>query len=189
MAKTHENEDDERWLAIIAGTASSADQLSDPLAQEVRRQLLVRSKRIDAHVPDPDDMLLQQIQFRVRREEATSSRWLRPKVWGMAASVMLGVALVYQLGIGPFDADEQILLRSDDAQALIRTSDPRKRAEQLASKLRERGVQVELDKSDPTRVKLKAPNQPVAVSLLQKEGIQILTNGDSVLVILVPKRR
>jgi hypothetical protein len=96
---TPEEASDAPWLVALAGRPDpQADPVVNAQALALRAALLRREARLDARVPPADETLLQQLQFRLRREGLTgrhpavavAARW---PVWGLAATVVLGVAL------------------------------------------------------------------------------------------------
>jgi hypothetical protein len=188
---THRNDDEEgqAWLEIISGRASNDMSGSDPVTQSLRRQLKIRRDLLDSETPLADANLLEKIKFRIRREQSSSIFWRRFEVWGLAASLLLGITVVYQVVIQTYDADEQIRLRNSDDRVMILTTDPKKRSAEFSAELRAKGLEVRVDESDPKQIILTVPNTAAAVEYLNNLNIENHTSGSEIIIVLAPKRR
>jgi hypothetical protein len=96
-------DDDEAWLEVLAGrSVTDMDQASRQQAERVRASLIRRRSRHVTSAPSLDDASFERLLFRMKREGVDSGtgtqRVRQPSfVWGIAASVVLGVAVVFQV--------------------------------------------------------------------------------------------
>jgi hypothetical protein len=91
---------DEQWLSALAGKPEvSADPALNAQADALRRAIQRRNSRLLANAPDADSVLYEKILFRLRQERLLVSRslWRSPKVWGLAATLVLGVSITFQM--------------------------------------------------------------------------------------------
>lgn len=114
------DKDDERWLDALAGKPIGDKNYPASIeALAVRKALQARVQRLAEDVPVADDALLEQLRFRLRREQPSSAKTVfrRPTTWALAASVLLGVALLVKIGlIGDQQPDSTIVaLRGADS--------------------------------------------------------------------------
>ena len=189
MIDSSDDQGDEDWLAQLAGQTPRHGSADDPIARALRSQLSARREALDLRVPSADPMLLEQIQFRIRREQVRPGFLSRPSVWGVAASLVLGVAVVYQVALQNYDADEQVRLRNGDDRVMIRTVDPGRRSTEFAAELKAKGLEVQVDQSDPTQITLTVPNNAASAEFLRKHKIEYFSTGSRIVLVLVPKRR
>ncbi len=96
-------DDDDAWLEVLAGrSVTDMDQASRKQAERVRAALIRRRARHATSAPSLDDASFERLLFRMKREGvdsgAASQRVRKPSfVWGIAASVVLGLAVVFQV--------------------------------------------------------------------------------------------
>ena len=96
-------DDDQAWLEVLAGrSVTDMDQASRQQAERVRASLIRRRSRHVTSAPSLDDASFERLLFRMKREgvdSGTASQRVRQPsfVWGIAASVVLGVAVVFQV--------------------------------------------------------------------------------------------
>lgn len=96
-------DDDQAWLEVLAGrSVTDMDQASRQQAERVRAALIRRRARHVTSAPSLDDASFERLLFRMKREGVDSGtgtqRVRRPSfVWGIAASVVLGIAVVFQV--------------------------------------------------------------------------------------------
>jgi len=189
MTNSSDDQSDEGWLARIAGRAPQEGSADDPIAQALRGQLRARRDALDSKVPSADPMLLQQIQFRIRRQQVRPGFLSRPSIWGLAASLVLGVAVVYQVALQIYDADEQVRLRNGDDRVMIRTEDPSRRSTEFVAELQAKGLDVVVDRSDPKQITLTVPNTSASKEFLRQHNIDYYSTSSQIVLVLVPKRR
>lgn len=159
MSNTPDKED-EQWLNAIAGRIdSAADSKINMQAQALRRALQARAEKLETKVPFADEEQYQQLLFRLRREKLLASQtgwhvspswlkvakvlglptdvipWRSPAVWGLAATLVLGVAVVIQSDGWLRNQDEADILRGGTATTLI-VPEPEIRLVELLAGLR-----------------------------------------------------
>jgi len=130
------DKEDEQWLNALAGRRDeSAEPKVIQQVEALRRALTVRQEMLDTKVPAADASQYQRLMFRLRKEGLTTAQsgWRNPMqwglaakhaitsviaaerhspvMWGLAATVVLGVAVVIQMGgIHSNQNDADILL-------------------------------------------------------------------------------
>ena len=86
--------DEQSWFDALAGRRPDAD---DPAAQEgraVREMVLARAATEDSPMDAPDPSRERQLIERARREGLIPPARLRPRLTGLAAAAVFGLALV-----------------------------------------------------------------------------------------------
>ncbi len=155
--KTRE-ESNERWLKRLGDSSNST---TEPTDEDEREADLLRGSILRASKPalisdeeyraargTRDEMLREQILLQARRDgligRSRLSKWAWPSGLGMAAALLLGVALFeYQPGAKPYPVEP--VLRGDPAAVQILLDDqPRARAESLSAILRSAGAEVSI---------------------------------------------
>lgn len=162
MQDTPDKENDQ-WFSTLAGRIDpTVDSRKNTQAQALRRALQARAEKLESKVPFADEEQYQQLLFRLRREKLLASpagwrdspSWLRaakvlglptdaipwrsPAVWGMAATLVLGIAVVIQTGGMLQGQNEADILRGGNATALI-VAEPETRLVELLVGLRAAG--------------------------------------------------
>lgn len=144
------DKDDERWLDALAGKPSAAGD--DPVSLEalaVRKALEARVQELRETVPQADAVLLEQLRFRLRQERLTGKKsvFQSPATLALAASVVLGVGLVFTIGrvieepgpsvvelpasLSTLSATESTVPAPLGFATLVAAADPQARAEEL----------------------------------------------------------
>lgn len=186
MAENQEKQPDESdashdaWLNGLRGLADpAADPISSREAQALRRGLQARRDRLETLIPKADDMLFDQIRFRIRRERAATTRlWGKPEVWGLAASLVVGLALVIQMaGPGhegdPVRAINPDIMRGAPASATVQlVDDPLMRRDELVTLLKRAGA-------EPT-VKVVRETGEVFIEVAATQAVQDALASDEV---------
>jgi len=129
------NKEDEQWLNALAGrTASDAAPKVIQQAESLRRVLKTRNEHL---VPKADDMLYQKLQFRLRREGLDSSRqgWRNPKLWGIAATILLCIGIVFQMDRFNFNGEDKDILMGGGSETVMIVADPEARLAELKAGL------------------------------------------------------
>ena len=129
---TNTDKEDEQWLSALAGQSdSAADPKINQQAESLRRALKNRADLQTTQVPVADDAQYQQLLFRLRREGLASSNraWHNPKLWGLAATIVIGVGVVVQMG--GFNPDKKDTLRGADHATVLIVADPELRLAEL----------------------------------------------------------
>jgi len=94
--------DDGGDAAFLSALAGRPDPAADPADTEqalaLRQALQQRHAALEQAVPPADEALLQTLRFRLRREGLDgASASSRLPLWGLAATVLLGVGVLVQL--------------------------------------------------------------------------------------------
>jgi hypothetical protein len=132
----------EQWLEALAGNPDpGASRPVNLQAEALRRALRVRKDLLDAGVPMADTAQYEQLVFRLRREGLTGSpsRRSNPMLWGLVATVVLGVGVVIQMGglyPGKDDAD---ILRGGGPSTVLIVQEPELRLVELLAGIKEAG--------------------------------------------------
>ena len=91
---------DEQWLSALAGKPeASADPALNAQADALRRAMQRRNTRLLAQAPEADSVFYEKILFRLKQERLLVSRsiWRSSKVWGLAATLVLGLSITFQM--------------------------------------------------------------------------------------------
>ena len=141
-------------------------------------------------MPVVDDAQYQQLLFRLRREGLASSNraWHNPKLWGLAATIVIGVGVVVQMrGFNP-DVNEKDTLRGADHATVLIVADPELRLAELQVGLQVAGEvpKVERLKNGQIILTVKATQKVLTYLLTQRLEPEI-TDGDLVLRLIQVK--
>ena len=189
---TIEDLSDTHWLAALAGQADpAADKASNLQALALRRALQARREQIEQDLPQADAALFEQLQFRLRREGLMKPPlWQQLPVWGLAASLLLGVSVLLQQGgwLGAEDADR---LRGGSEQAtMLLVNDPEARLVELLAGLRAAGVKPQVERQADGRIKLQMAGDPAVLDYLASQRIEPqLVQGQVSLILARPKAK
>ena len=185
---------DAPWLAALAGRPDpQADPVVSAQALALRAVLQRREALLEARVPAADEALLQQLQFRLRREGLTArnpaaafaTRW---PVWGLAATVVLGVA-VYMGAATQHTLPEVAtdVLRGGADQVLeLRVADPQARLVSLQAALQAAGAAPRVSPLPDGRIRLEVTATPAVLDELARQRLEPLVVGGQVTLLLVP---
>lgn len=182
--------EDAQWLDALAGKPSAtADPKLNQQALAVRDALLARSRRLDNAVPQADDVQFQQLQFRLRREGLTNSHrpWHKPPAWGLAASVVLAVAVVVQMSGVLHDKDESMILRGDGQATVMIVTDPEARLAELIAGLKVTGVEPKVERLGQGRIVLKLQSTQPVLDYLETQRISPMVNDGQIVLRLSPQ--
>ena len=189
---TIEDLSDTHWLAALAGQADpAADKASNLQALALRRALQARREQIEQDLPQADAALFEQLQVRLRREGLMKPPlWQQLPVWGLAASLLLGVSVLLQQGgwLGAEDADR---LRGGSEQAtMLLVNDPEARLVELLAGLRAAGVTPQVERQANGRIKLRMDGDPAVLDYLASQRIEPqLVNGQVWLILSPPSAK
>jgi len=156
------DKDDQQWLDALAGRPdASADPVTNAQAQALRTAMMARRAAIEQTTQNVDPAEFERLQARLQREglltkvdsknNTTPSNWLSALLdklmpasgrrssaiprWSLVANVVLGVAVVVQLGLlGTADNNEAAVLRGGNATVLL-VPDPTSRLAELTTGL------------------------------------------------------
>lgn len=188
---TNANKEDEQWLNALAGQSDpAADPKINQQAESLRRALKNRSDSLTKQVPVADDAQYQQLLFRLRRESLASSNraWHNPKLWGLAATIVIGVGVVVQMGGFHQDGYEKDTLRGAEHATVLIVADPEARLTELRAGLQIAGEVPKIERLENGQIVLivKATEKVLAYLLTQRLEPEI-SGGYSVLK-LTPKK-
>ena len=199
---------DQQWLDALAGRPDpAADAKLNREALALRAALIARRQKLEDEVPQADDALLEKIRFRLRREgldrvEPDSKHLLgeetapvtktgqKPwnfRAWGMAASVLIGIALVVQLGINPTRNSEDDVVRGDATSTNLIVDDPQARLAELVSGLKAAGLEPNVKQLGDGRVLLKTVANDASREYLLSQRIEG-KEKDGMIVLLLSKK-
>lgn len=164
---------DEQWLNALAGQSDpAADSKINQQAESLRRALQARSDVLTKQVPIADDVQYQQLLFRLRREGLTSSNraWHSPKLWGLAATVVIGVGVFVQMGGFNQDGNENDTMRGAEHATVLIVADPEVRLSELQTGLKVAGEVPKVDRLESGQIVLtvKASEKVLAYLLTQR---------------------
>ena len=184
-----------QWLDALAGTPDPlADAAGNRQALALRQALQARSARLA--VPEADAALFEQLQFRLRREGLTASPARRPQwpVWGLAATLLIGLAWVLQAG-GYLKGDAVMgdagtgadTLRGGGPDTLLLVADPEIRLAELLAGLRAAGATPQVEPLGAGRIRLRVAASPAVLDYLASQRIEPdVTQGQIVLMLAPP---
>ena len=186
---TTEDLSDTHWLAALAGQADpAADKASNLQALALRRALQARRQQIEQDLPQADAALFEQLQFRLRREGLMKPPlWQQLPVWGLAASLLLGVSVLLQQGgwLGAEDADR--LRGGSDQATMLLVNDPEARLVELLAGLRAAGAKPQVERQAGGRIKLQMAGDPAVLDYLASQRIEPqLVQGQVSLILARP---
>ena len=170
---TDQDKENEQWLGALAGKADpAADPKLNQQAASLRRALKGRGDVLASQVPVADDAQYQQMLFRLRREGlASSSRgWRNPMLWGMAATIVMGVGVVIQMGNFDSDGYEKDILRGAEHATVLIVTNPETRLVELQAGLQIAGEVPKIDRLANGQIVLtvKATEKVLAYLLTQR---------------------
>ena len=186
--------DDPQWLAALAGeTDPAADAKTNQQAAALRKALQARSARMDREVPVADQALHQRILFRLRRERLTQpgSLWQSMPMWGLAATVVIGVAVVIQMA-GQLGGDEErgsgeVLRGARDAVVMI-VPEPETRLTELVNGLKSAGQEPKVQRISKGRIVLTMKATQPALDYLLTQRIEPKVKDGDMKLLLEPAR-
>ena len=200
---------DQQWLDALAGRPdTAADAKLNREALALRAALIARRQKLDEVVPEADDALLEKIRFRLRREgldrvEPDSKHLLKEeaapvtktgqkpwnfRAWGMAASVLIGIALVVQLGLNPNRSSDDDVVRGDSATTTLIVDDPQSRLAELLAGFRAAGVEPKVTQVKDGGVLLKVPANDASREYLSSQRIDGKEKDGEIVLVLSKTR-
>lgn len=174
MTQAPEKED-EQWLSALAGQPDhGADPKLNLQAESLRRALKARSAMLEAKVPTADAAQYQQLMFRLRREGLASSqnRWRNPMLWGLAATVVLVVGVVFQTGGLHQDQDDANTLRGGGQSTVLTVAEPEVRLAELLAGLRAAGEESTIKHEADGRIVLTVKGSDKVLEYLAGQRIE-----------------
>jgi hypothetical protein len=157
---------------------SESDPSEKPTAiwRNSRRSLNVRSDKL------PDFLREDPSQI-----EKPNQRPWNYRAWGMAASVLIGIALIVQLGIKPHRSSEDDVVRGDSATTILIVDDPQSRLAELLTGLRVAGVEPKVTQVKDGGVLIKIPANDASREYLSSQRIEG-KEKDGEIVLLLSKK-
>lgn len=191
--KKNTDKEDEQWLNALAG---NADPASDPKinqqAESLRRALKASSNILTNKVPIADDAQYQQILFRLRREGLTSSNhaWHNPKLWGLAATVVIGVGVVIQMSVFNPDGYEKDIMRGSEHATVLLVTDPETRLSELQAGLQVAGEIPKIERLENKQIVLTVRATDNVLAFLRTQRIEPeIFNGQLIIKLKPSKSR
>lgn len=185
---TPQDREDEQWLDALAGRPDpSAEPGLNQQAPAVRRALAAQKAEIARQTPKADEVLYQQLLFRMRREGllGAPAMWRQPRAWAVAASVVFALGIVIRIGMFTSPTDDDFQITRGGASAIVQVvADPDARLAELLAGLRAAGVQPEVRRDEAGRIRIAAPRTEAVVDFLNEQRVTPVPTGSDVVIIL-----
>ena len=170
---TDQDKENEQWLGALAGKVDpTSDSKLNEQAASLRRALKARSNLLARQVPVADETQYQQILFRLRREGLASPNrgWRNPMLWGMTATIVMGIGVVIQMGNFDSDGYEKDILRGAEHATVLIVTNPEARLVELQAGLQIAGEVPKIDRLANGQIVLtvKATEKVLAYLLTQR---------------------
>ncbi len=178
-----------QWLDALAGAPDPlADAVGNRQALALRQALQARSAALA--VPEADAALFEQLQFRLRREGLMVPPSRRPlwPVWGLAATLLIGLAWVLQAG-GYLSGDPGAgadTMRGGGPGTLLLVADPETRLAELLAGLRAAGAAPQVEPLGAGRIRLRVAASPAVLDYLASQRIEPGVNQGQIVLVLAP---
>lgn len=213
MKNTPDN-DDEQWLGALAGRADpSGDTKSNLQALALRRALQARAEVLEAKVPFADEDQYQKLLLRLQREKLLASKsgwrtspiwvkttgvlglsadvipWKSPMVWGLTATLVIGIAAVINIQNSATEKSEAefLLLRGGNVTTLI-VKEPELRLVELLQGLRAAGEEPVVARiSNGSIILTVTASQKVLDYLDTQRIVPTVVDGKTTLLLIQPK--
>ena len=169
------DKEDEMWLNALAGRPDpAAEGVVNQQAESLRRVLLAQRTRLEASVPQADDALYQQLLFRLKREGLlkTQRPWSNPMLWGLVATLVLGVGVVMQMGglyPGHDDADT---LRGGGKATVLVVENPEVRLIELLAGFKAVGAEPVVKRETGGRILVTVKSSAKVLDYLREQRIE-----------------
>lgn len=202
------DKDDEQWLNALAGRVdAAADIKTNTQAQALRRALQAQAEKLEAKVPYVDEEQYQQLLFRLRREKLLVSNtgwrdspgwrkaakvlglqtdvipWRSPAVWGLAATLVLGIAVVIQSNGVLRGQNEVDILRGGTATTLI-VAEPETRLAELLIGLRSVGQEPVVKRLDKGAIVIMVAGNAKVLDYLGTQRIEPTVSDGKITILL-----
>jgi hypothetical protein len=185
---------DAPWHAALAGRPDpQADPVVNAQASALRDALRRREVLLEMQAPKADEALLQQVQFRLRREGLTgrhpaaalATRW---PMWGLAATVVLGVAvyLATMTQHTPPEAETDVLRGGAGSALELRVADPQARLVSLQAALQAAGATPRVTPLPDGRIRVEVAATPAVLDELSRQRLEPQVVDGQVTLLLVP---
>lgn len=208
------NKDDQQWLDALAGTPdASANLITNAQAQALRTAMVARRIAIEHAAANADPAAFEKMHARLQREGlllqpdgdakqaptnwlgALLGKWLTARaggstalpVWSLAANVVLGVAVIVQLGLfgSTHNTDADVLRGGITAVQLV--PNPEARLAELAFGLDQAKVHYVVLRKPSGEVHLLVQAEDAAIDYLLTQRIEPkVSEGVAVIVLRKP---
>jgi len=187
------DKEDAQWLSALAGQADPDAKINvNQQAEALRRALKARSDLLASRVPPADETQYQQILFRLRREGLASSNrgWHNPMLWGVAATIVMGVGLVTQMSDLNLDGFGNDVLRGAEHATALIVADPEARLAELRAGLQIAGEVPKIERLANGQIVLTVKATEKVLAYLQTQRIEPdISGGNAVLKLTQTKTR
>ncbi len=209
------DKEDEQWLNALAGRPDpAADSVVNQQAEALRRVLQAQRAKLEELVPQADDAQYQQLLFRLKREGLIKNSgplrnfvlWGQVKgqqaaktmlasnsaLWGMAATLVLVVGVIVQMG-GPHtdqDVSRNAVLRGGQTNVMM-VENPESRLVELLAGLKAAGAEPVVKRETGGRILVTVKSSDKVLDYLreQRNGIDPAVVDGMVALSLEPNRR
>ena len=185
------DKEDAQWLSALAGQADTDAKTNvNQQAEALRRALKARSDLLASRVPAADEAQYQQMLFRLRREGLASSNrgWRNPMLWGLAATIVMGVGVVIQMGgLNPDGYENDVLRGAEHATVLI-VADPEARLVELQTGLQIAGEVPKIDRLANGQIVLTVKATEKVLSYLLTQRLEPEISGGYSVLKLTPTK-
>lgn len=183
MTSSTEKED-EQWLNALAGQPDpDANRKVNLQASSLRRALIAQKKLIDAEVPIADAIQYERLLFRMRKEglTGTSRLWTKPLLWGMVATVVLGVSVVVKMGgLYPDPSDKDILMGGSSTVLIV--EQPEVRLAELMAGIRSAGEEPTIKRESEGKISLTVKATEKVLDFLYAQRIEPMVHQGTVTI-------
>lgn len=206
------DKDEEQWWNALAGRAApSGDARSNLQAQALRRALQARAEKLEVSVPFADEEQYQKLLTRLRREKLLASEsgwrtsqiwvkttgvlglsadvipWKSPRVLGLTATLVIGVAMVISLQNSVTTRSEADILRSGKVTTQI-VEKPELRLAELILGLQTAGEVPVIERVGHGSIVLTITASPKVLDYLDTQRIvPAVVDGKTTLLLTRPK--
>ena len=186
------NKEEEQWLSALAGRSDpAADPAINLQAESLRRALQEQSAKLDQAVPAADEAQYQRLLFRLRKEGLLGADHQRRKIqlWALAATVVLGVGVVVQMGgLYRGQDDEANTLRGGGKATVLVVENPEVRLTELLAGLKAAGEEPLVKREADGRIMLTVKRSDKVLDYLATKRIEpVITDGSITLLLTRPK--
>ncbi len=184
-----QDKEDAQWLKALAGQADPDGDLKiNQQAESLRRALKARSDQLASQVPAADEAQYQQMLFRLRREGLVSSNrgWRNPMLWGIAATLVMGIGVVIQMGSLNPDGYEKDVLRGAEHATVLIVPDPEARLAELQAGLQSAGEVPKVKRLTNGQIVLTVKATEKVLAYLLTQRIEPEISGESLVLKLAP---
>lgn len=208
------DKDDQQWLDVMAGRAdANADPTTTAQAQALRAAMLARRDAIEHATQNADPAQFDKLHARLQREgllNATSTTasttsksntrlgalWHKVAasimgsgslpLWGLAATLVLGIGVVVQMGLLGNGKDEADVLRGGTATVLM-VANPETRLAELAAGLDLAKARYVVVRKDKGEIQITVPADDTAMVYLQSQRLTPTVREGVVVIVLRTK--